>query len=450
MVKFAHMADLHLGYRQYGSEERAIDFAQAFLKAMKEAVKERVDFIIIAGDMFHRKSDMDPLTLTQAIKVLEIAKERDVPVIAVEGNHDSAYFRDTFSWLDYLAHQNLLINLKPNFEEDMVVEEWDGSSGAYVDLECGVRVYGMKYYGSMTEKVLEMYSKKIKKKGFTIFVAHAGVEGYVNIQGCVPSSRFHKLNVDYIALGHIHMSFIEGKIHNPGSLEVCDISELKYDRGFFIVEVNGEVKAKLKRVGGREFEIINAEIKNEEDIKNLKSRLSNIKVERPVIYLNIKCSRSMRKVLDEEEIKRSIKVNPIALKIRWEIFDEFSPVVKFEKEDIELSVISQILENYSYGNISEEVVTLKNAFCGKFSLEKIDEFVDEIFVNSKKVKKITKTSKENKDIEKEIAKKKEVIGKCKAETEKIEKAELKMKDEDEEEVWDWRRTYDHRSKTRKH
>ncbi len=437
MIKFAHMADIHLGYKQYGSDERAIDFAQAFMKAIKKAVAEKVDFIIIAGDLFHKKSEMDPLTLTQAIKVLEVAKKEKIPVIAVEGNHDSAYFKETFSWLDYLSQQGLIVNLKPRFEEDIVVEEWDGKSGAYIDLDIGVRIYGMKYYGSMTEKVLDMYSKKIKrlKNGLTIFTAHAGVEGYVKIYGCIPSTRFHKINADYIALGHIHKSFVEGKIHNPGSLEVCDITELKFKRGFFIVEWDKEVKSNLVEVKGREFLILDSELKSEEDVVNFKRKLSEVKIKRPVVYINIKCSRDIKKLLCDDEIKKILSnVSPIALKIKWEIFNEFTPIKSFKKEDIESYVISQILENYKYGDISEEIITLKNAFCGKFDLKRVDEFIESILFSEQR-KKVS---------EKEV--KEEVKSKTEKEIEKLEKE----KEETEEDVWDWRKAYALRNKTRKH
>ncbi len=450
-VKFAHIADVHLGYRQYGSEERAIDFAQAFMRAVKRSLEENVDFILIAGDLFHRKSDMDPLTLTQAIKVLEKAKKAKVPVFAVEGNHDSAYFRETFSWLDYLSQQKLLINLKPSFDDGIIVEEWDGSAGAYFDLDTGVRIYGMKYYGSMTEKVLEEYARKVKRKGLTIFMAHAGVEGYVNIHGCVPSSKFHRIKADYIALGHIHRSFVEGKIHNPGSLEVCDVSELKFDRGFFIANYDGELKAELHKVPTRDFVVVNHEVKKPEDLKELGKK--RVKAREPVVYVILKCPRSIKKFLNEEEVKSCFSdLSPLLVRVKWEVYeDTFESIVSFrDRKDIELSVISQLLESYPYGNIGEEVVMLKNAFASQFDNRKVDEFVERILFNwsNEPVQtdysaEFLSESKQKQELKREL-KLKQKIKQSKAR--KCMKAEASQ---DEEEVWDWRKAYDLGSKARK-
>jgi len=447
MIRFAHIADVHLGYRQYGSEERAVDFAQAFMRAVKTALESKVDFILIAGDIFHRKSEMDPLTLTQAIKILEKVKKAGVPVFAVEGNHDSAYFKETFSWLDYLAQQGLLVNLKPRFEDEMVVEEWDGKSGAYADMDCGVRIYGMKYYGSMTEKVLEMYSRKIKrmKNGLNIFMAHAGIEGYVKVHGCVPSTKFHRLNVDYVALGHIHRSFVEGKIHNPGSLEVCDVAELGFDRGFFLVDWDGNMKAELIRVPARDFVVVTHEVRKESDMKRLKEKLS-VKAKEPVVYINLKCSRSIRKFLDEEVVKSyASHLSPLLVKVRWEVVDDsFRPLtLDISKESIELKILAQLLENYDYGKIEEEVVRLKNAFTMSFDVKRVDKFIDSLLFG-KHLSKLTDRREDDKDKKDRKEDKKEDIKKY-----KIDKIKIKGTEHEDEEVWDWRRAYDTGSKTRK-
>ncbi|MFW6128172.1 MAG: metallophosphoesterase family protein, partial [Halobacteriota archaeon] len=291
MVKFVHMADVHLGYRQYGCEERLVDFAQAFMDAVNYGVKNDVDFIIIAGDLFHKRSEMDPVTLTQATKVLEKTKQAGIPVVAVEGNHDSTYFRDSFSWMDYLAKNGLLINLKPSFDNGLVLKEWDGESGAYVDLQ-GARIYGMKYYGSLTSRILEEYHKKIRRNDFTIFTAHAGIEGYMNIYGCIPSSVLHKFkrSADYVALGHIHQSIVEDDfIFNPGSLETCDITESNFNRGIFYVEWNnGELHYQLVEGFARrkflslEYEIIDSDFRS--DLRNF---MSSQNCENAVVHLKV-------------------------------------------------------------------------------------------------------------------------------------------------------------------
>ena len=50
---FSHISDSHLGLIQYGSEERENDVYDAFHQAIDISIKDHVDFVIFAGDIFH-------------------------------------------------------------------------------------------------------------------------------------------------------------------------------------------------------------------------------------------------------------------------------------------------------------------------------------------------------------------------------------------------------------
>ena len=50
---FSHISDTHLGLVQYGSEERAQDVYDAFNQSIDISIKDHVDFVIFAGDIFH-------------------------------------------------------------------------------------------------------------------------------------------------------------------------------------------------------------------------------------------------------------------------------------------------------------------------------------------------------------------------------------------------------------
>lgn len=430
MVKFLHLADIHLGNKQYGSEERQMDFAQAFLNAIKFAVEEGVDFILIAGDLFHKKTEMDPMTLLQASKVLEIPKKRGIPVIGIEGNHDSTYFRESYSWMDYLAMNGLLINLKPSFEGGKLrLEEWDGKGGAYFEFN-GVRIYGMKYYGSISERILDDYLLKLRPSEKTIFLAHIGVEGYVrNMYGCINSSKLHRLGkkVDYVALGHIHKAFVEKDlVFNPGSLESCDIAEASYEKGVFLVEMEDGVKAELKTDfhQPREFLILRARIRKKEDLDR-ELKIDKKFKNRPVVDLTLDVDRAVKNALDEDEVKAVLlrQVDPLLIRIHWDVRDHFKPSMLdlSTKESIEKGVVEQLLDNYNYGKITNEILKLKKLFSSSFMLSEVDKLVEDIL-----------GSKEESEV-------------SKPETE----VEIDSKAEIEDEVWDWRRACDKGSRFRK-
>lgn len=389
-MKFAHLADIHLGYRQYGSEERALDFAHAFKKAMEFAESSDVDFTLIAGDLFHRKSEMDPVTLAQATIVLENSRK---PVIAVEGNHDSTYFRERFTWMDYLSSQGLIVNLKPVFIEGKPeIEEWDGRSGAYIDVG-DARVYGLKYYGTLTERILEIYLPAIVKEGFTVFMSHFGIEGYMNIYGCISSERLYayREKIDYVALGHIHKKYVENDfIFNPGSLESCDVNEYRFEKGIFIAEFDGELS--YRHVNSfytpRVFRVIEVDFTGYTTLRDvlLKEKRSGGEV----IHLKIRADRN----IDREKIEAMARdiLEPLVLRVEVDYTRgvlqavNLSPSGRFE---IEKGVISSILKGFGYEDISEEVLRLKDLFVegrmeaaddiiGMLISEKVDNAKEEV------------------------------------------------------------------------
>ncbi len=453
------MADIHLGYRQYGSEERALDFAQAFKKAFELAEKERVDFVIISGDLFHKRSEMDPITLAQATFVLEKAK---FPVIVVEGNHDSSYFKERYTWIDYLSQKGYLINLKPRFDSGtIIIDEWDGDSGAYIDLK-DVRIYGMKYYGALTERVLDEYLPKIKRDGFTIFTSHFGIEGYLNIYGCINSAKLHKYRnkIDYVALGHIHKKYVEDFIFNPGSLESCDQNEFNFEKGVFIVECDEELSYShvTDFYTPRKFLFIkyNFSSPNYNDFRNFLEK--NRGEGKEVVHLKIS-SKLKRFQLDDEKIERIVKevLDPLVVRIEWEFEDGI-----FEAKGVDLStniekrVLSQILRNFEYGEIVEDVLKLRD-FILKGDFDAVDNIISEIISEitkkdkeerrkevSREEEKVVKEIEERKGLEKE--KKMRGMGE---EEKRWEKDEIKDEVKDIEEEWDWRRAYDQRSLLRK-
>ncbi|MFN8439861.1 MAG: exonuclease SbcCD subunit D [Caldilineaceae bacterium] len=247
-ARFLHFADCHLGYRQYNHTERANDFARAFFSVIEVAIREQVDFVILAGDLFQKRA-IDALTLNQAVKGLERLRTAGIPCIAVEGNHELAYFGDQIGWVRFLALNDLLILLNPKIEEgEFQLKPYAQREGAYVEPLPGLRIYGLGYKGSSTAVAVEKYAEALARQpkdgiDYTIFIAHAGVEEALPEQGGGLSLRQWSVlrpHVDYLALGHVHKPFAyDDWIFNPGSTETCSIAETEWeDRGYYLVEID--------------------------------------------------------------------------------------------------------------------------------------------------------------------------------------------------------------------
>ena len=95
-LRIAHLADLHLGYRQYtrqtaiGINQREGDVATAFRHALDDVVSSAPDVVMIAGDVFHSVRPANPAILDTFLQ-LRLLRERlpAVPIIIVAGNHDT-------------------------------------------------------------------------------------------------------------------------------------------------------------------------------------------------------------------------------------------------------------------------------------------------------------------------------------------------------------------------
>src|SRR5438270_8937596 len=155
--RFIHAADIHLGNAQYGLAKRSNDFAKAYLEIVEHAVEHAVDFVLIAGDLFHH-ARADAWTLKAAMTGLQTMRDAGIPVIAIEGNHDAQHYHRDLSWMEFLCDERLLVLLnmqsEPNGLMRLAPFDDDTRRGSWIDV-AGARVYGLKYYGASTARIIE-------------------------------------------------------------------------------------------------------------------------------------------------------------------------------------------------------------------------------------------------------------------------------------------------------
>lgn len=260
-MRFLHIADVHLGFQQYGLPERFNDFHCAFDHAIQYGVTNKVDAILIAGDLFN-KSVIEPMAYIQAADTLNNARRANIPVVAVAGNHDQARLRDQVSWLDVLAHEGYLHLLEPELsEETCKLPAWDKETcqGAYIDIQ-NVRIIGVPWLGASASTWLPEIGHaiaRLPRKGtnFNILLTHAALEGEMSkVATYVTHDQLEPLRktVDYMALGHLHKPFERDDwLYNPGSLEIYDVGELDWKIGGksgYDVTVDQNGKKQIKRV----------------------------------------------------------------------------------------------------------------------------------------------------------------------------------------------------------
>src|SRR3954468_15839623 len=286
MIKFLHISDVHLGCRRYNLEERTKDFFRSWYDVIENhALRNEVDFVLIAGDFFDRRQ-IDPQTMNHALAGLQLLKDAGIPVVAIEGNHDRRDAVSDYSWMRSFSQAGFLILLEParvaeNSESEGALPwemlPWDEEShtGSYVDIK-GARIFGTHWYGTSANAAMPMLAESLRRaRGeglFQILLLHTDVEGQLNRP--IPALSVEKLKelrtlVDYVALGHTHKKLeIDNWAFNPGSLEACSIDEYREERGLYLVEVDDERAVKATFIDDyvqRPFQRLTVDVSGAED-----------------------------------------------------------------------------------------------------------------------------------------------------------------------------------------
>lgn len=274
-MKFLHVADVHLGCTRYQLPESPRDFFDAWIDVLKRyAVGEKVDFVVMCGDFFHKRS-VPPETMNYAVEGLTMLREAGIPVVSIEGNHDQKYSDSKFSWLRSLASWGLIKLLEPGKSDaftrssdetakavTLTYEPWDerAKKGGFIDIG-RARIFGSDWYGASGNWAIPMLTEAIKENrregAFHVLLLHTDVEGHQMhpIPALsVAALKELKYAVEYVGLGHTHKHYeIENWAFNPGSIEITNISEFRETRGAFVVDIGDDNSVTARHVTDYHF-----------------------------------------------------------------------------------------------------------------------------------------------------------------------------------------------------
>ncbi|KKM23569.1 hypothetical protein LCGC14_1613820, partial [marine sediment metagenome] len=190
MVKFAHIADVHLGgWKQQQLQELNL---HSFKKAMEICIKEKVEFVLIAGDLFD--SAFPPIDiLKEAFAEFRKLKDAKIPCFLIAGSHDYSVSGKTF--LDVLEKAGFCKNVA-DFEEK------DGKILLNPTIYKGVAIYG--YPGKTSNmEISDLRRVKLNESPgmFKIFMLHTTID---KAKGDLPIDALETSRVpsaDYYAMG---------------------------------------------------------------------------------------------------------------------------------------------------------------------------------------------------------------------------------------------------------
>jgi exonuclease SbcD len=261
-MRFLHTSDWHVG-KTLRSEKRDAEYRGALEEILDIARREKVDCVLIAGDVFD--SVMPPPEAERIVFDFfrELAGER-IPAVIIGGNHDHpkrlAAFSRILDLIDIHVRGDPVL---PNEGGIVEVASRDGSENAVVAAlpwvpERKVRDWeslmsGGQHYEDYAEGVAQMIGhlcKAFRKDAINIFLSHVMMDGAITggessgerplHTGQAYAVKPQRLPSDagYIALGHLHrpQAILPGRAFYSGSLIQLDFGEAGQEKSVCVVD----------------------------------------------------------------------------------------------------------------------------------------------------------------------------------------------------------------------
>lgn len=377
-MKFLHTADWHIGRKLNGfsllEEQRA-----AFEKVMAIAKEEKVDAIVIAGDLYDRSiPSVEAVALFNEM-MLEMNLISKYPVLAISGNHDSATRLDTGSpWLK--AQQ---FHLHTQLEQAFEVVEIDNIQ--FFLLPYFEPFHARKYFEDESIKdiqsamtlVVEKMKEQFSKGKQQVLVGHFFAAGSLRSESETPvevggldSVPLDLLEVfDYVALGHLHDKNAIRKnerIQYSGALLKYSLSEEKQEKGVRIVEI-----------GPSEFTNKFIPIEPLRDVKKIEAS-----------YQELTSPNFYNQINKEDYLAISLTDKTVIFNALHELRGIYPFIISLERSSSELKQgkIDQKSEKMARMKPETLIANYFEVVIGKELSEKQKEWLDEAIVTNRKEK----------------------------------------------------------------
>lgn len=218
-MKIGIISDLHLGKRNYGIIELENDFYTQYHKNIQELIKNKVNTVIIAGDIFDTPKP-SALAISQFQEGIRQLNQKNINVLNIIGNHTM------LQTPHHVPADELFTN---EFDYQLLNE-----NNKYIQDD--IAIVGLPYHNNnklseLKEKIHKL-AKEIKNYRLKILVLHQEFQEYCGFSGAKLS--IHDIPVeefDIIICGHIHerkSTLIDGTktfYIQPGSIERLNSSE---------------------------------------------------------------------------------------------------------------------------------------------------------------------------------------------------------------------------------
>lgn len=270
-IRVLHLSDLHFDtpfsdLNRNFSEKRREELRETFGKVVNIAAQEKVDLMLISGDVF------DNLTVMKTTLDYIIKKLKEIPEIKVfisPGNHDPYNEKSFYSMIKWPENVHI-------FKEEM--------ERVFLP-DLNVDVYGRAFSKAYErESLLKDFNStfKVDKDRINLMVIHGDISnnGKENEYNPITLEEIGESNMDYIALGHRHsFSGIQREKNtyyaycgNPEGRGFDEIGE----KGILLGEIGKSyINLNFLPISKRTYEVIEINVEGSETYEEIKNIIEN-------------------------------------------------------------------------------------------------------------------------------------------------------------------------------
>ncbi|MER3445970.1 MAG: hypothetical protein C4291_03660 [Candidatus Dadabacteria bacterium] len=344
-IKFIHLSDIHIGVETHGKTNsitgrntRLEDVLRSLDSVFDTAIRESVDLVLIAGDVFHRENPHPTEETEFAKRIAKLVGEEQAKVVIALGNHDypSSFGRaaavEIFPALNlngvFISRKPIIFHIitkngpvqiacLPWVGRSVLLtkEEYKPLSSEALKIEIEKRIIG----------IIRGLAEELDRSSPAIFLGHIALRDaklsgtemttFLSLEPTVPRGELANPAFSYVALGHVHRFQDLNEGYRPpivysGSIERIDFTEEKEKKGFVIGELfkgadGWECRFEFRETPARRFLTIEATEKDGDIDKAILDRIKREDVRDAVVRIRYKVSKPEEEI-DDKRIREAL------------------------------------------------------------------------------------------------------------------------------------------------
>ena len=303
MLKILHTADIHLGSKFSGLGDKGASQREqltiTFKNVVATAVNEKVDIVLIAGDLFD--SNQQPQrNIDLVTEQFNLLGSNNIPVCLIPGTHDSLDSSSIYRKVDF---EGKCPNLKVFTDENVSWKEYP---------RLDLTVYGKPNLSNRSSVSPLKGLTRSTSSRFHIGMAHGSLyipEKIAEDDHVFRLEEVKASGMDYLALGHWHRVYkcpAESPAWYSGPPEWIPGQTEKGVVLIVSLSPAGEVEVAPRKIGLRVYKEVEIDMSEIEDLAMLKSRVSQGAGQNLIAKVTLKGLRDVEFILNPEELEAEL------------------------------------------------------------------------------------------------------------------------------------------------